>query len=132
MTAIEKIQERLQRYPELRFTIDGSTLTVEAPDADGFSVWLTEQQPGFTVGFDGWHEEFEDEREALEAFAFGLREECRLKVIQRGETDCSWTVESREGDKWREDSTTGMLLTPFWRKKRVVYRQNRGIGRGGA
>jgi len=125
MTAIEKIQEKLQRYPVLRSTVDGNTISVAPSHADGFTVYLTERRPGFTVGFDGWHEEFEDEMEALEAFAFGLSGDCRLKVVQRGTTDCSWTVESREGDEWREDSTTGMLLIPFWRKMRVVYRQNR-------
>ena len=125
MTAIEEIRKKLERYPAVRFSIDGNTISVEPSDADGFTVYLTEKRPGFTVGYDGWHEEFEDEEEALSAFAFGLSEDCRLKVVQRGEMDCSWTVEGREGDGWSEDSTTGLLLTPFWKKKRVVYRQNR-------
>ena len=127
MSAIEKIQQKLQRYPSLRFAIHENTITVEAPAADGFSVWLTEKLPGFTVGFDGWHEEFEDEDEALSVFAFGLSEDCRLKVIQRGTSDCSWTVEARDGDEWSGDSTTGLLLVPFWKKQRVVYRQNRVV-----
>jgi hypothetical protein len=130
MTAIEKIQEKLQRYPALKFTIDGNTISVAPAHDDGFSVYLTERERGFTVGFDGWHEEFEDEEEALSAFAFGLSDECRLKVVQRGGADCSWTVEAREGDDWSGDSTTGLLLTPFWRTKRVVYRRNRGLGDG--
>ena len=127
MTAIGKIQEKLQRYPGLRFTVNGNTITVEPSHAGGFTVWLTEGQSGFTVGFDGWHEEFENEEEALSVFTFGLSEDCRLKVVQRGGADCSWTVESREGEEWSGDSTTGMLLIPFWRTKRVVYRQNRGL-----
>lgn len=93
MTAIEKIEAKLSKYPSLRYSTDGSTITVEAPTGDGFSVWLTDQNPGYTVGFDGWHEEFEDEEEALSAFAFGLSDDCRLKVIQHDDTDCAWTVE---------------------------------------
>ena len=34
----------------------------------------------------------------------------RLEYIQQGE--------------WIEDSTTGMLFPPFWRKAEVVYLQN--------
>ncbi|MCW1926088.1 hypothetical protein OKA05_26250 [Luteolibacter arcticus] len=131
MSAIERIQKKLQDDPSVRlFSVCGYTVTVEAPNADGFAVWLTEKRPGFTVGFDGWHEEFEDEEEALSAVAFGLSGECRLKVVQRGATDCSWTVESLVDGEWCEDSTTGMVLIPFWRKKRVVYRRNRGMGGG--
>ncbi|MGV3662560.1 MAG: hypothetical protein ACO1TE_20415 [Prosthecobacter sp.] len=99
---------------------------------DGFSVWLTEQPPGYTVGFDGWHEEFQDVEEALAAFAFGLSDDCRLQVIQRGSMDCAWTVESRdEQGQWQVDSTTGLLFTPFWRKQRTIYRQNHVISRQG-
>jgi len=130
MTAIEKIRKKLESYPTVKFSVNGNTISVEPVAADGFTVCLVERKPGFTVGYDGWHEEFEDEEEALSAFAFGLSDECRLKVVQRGEMDCSWTVEAREGDGWSEDSTTGLLLTPFWKKKRVVYRQNRVLENG--
>lgn len=92
--------------------------------------------PGYTVGYDGWHAEFDDEEHALAAFAFSLSEDCRLKVVQRGDTDCSWTVKGRNEDgRWREDSTTGLLLIPFWKKRETVYRQNHLIsnhGQGGA
>jgi len=125
MTVIETIESKLKKYPLARYKTSADMITVEAADSNGFSVWLVQKNPGYTVGYDGWHDEFEDEGEALNAFAFGLSEECRLKVIQRGDTDCAWIVEGKTGDrKWTEDSTTGLLLTPFWRKKSVVYRQN--------
>ncbi len=128
MTAIEKIESKLQRWPSLRHSIDGNTITVESDAADSFAVWLTENQSGFTVGFDGWHEEFEKEDEALETFAFGLSDDCRLKVIRRGNMDCAWIVQGKGDDgEWRGDSTTGLLLTPFWRRRNIVYRQNRII-----
>jgi len=125
MTAIEKIESKLQRCPLARYVTADGTITVEPATSTGFSVWLTEKNTRYTVGYDGWHEEFGDESDALDAFAFGLSEECRLKVVQRGCSDCAWVVEGKDGDgKWNEDSTTGMLLTPFWRKKSIVYRQN--------
>jgi hypothetical protein len=33
-------------------------------------------------------------------------------------------VESKEGSEWKEDSRTGLILVPFWRKKSVEYFSN--------
>jgi hypothetical protein len=130
MTAIEKIENKLRKYPSAQYSLACDTITVEAADDDGFSVWLTEKKPGYTVGYDGWHDEFEDEEDALNAFAFGLSDDCRLKVVRRGSSDCAWTVEGKnENGNWIGDSTTGLLITPFWRKKTITYRQNRLITR---
>ncbi len=128
MSAIDKVRERLETHPELSYRVKGKTITVDARSGSGFSVWLTVNRHGFTVGFDGWHEEFGEESKALEAFAFGFSDCCRLKVVKRGNTACSWTVEGREENgEWTEDSETGLFFFPFWRKKCVEYRQNRVI-----
>ena len=125
MTAIEKIENNLRKYPSARYTSADGMITVEPATSAGFSVWLTEKNPGYTVGYDGWHDEFDDEEDALAAFAFGLSEDCRLKVVKRGESNCAWIVEGKDDDgQWRGDSTTGLLLIPFWRKKTITYRQN--------
>ena len=128
MTAIAKIENKLKKYSSVRYSVVDDTITVEAADTDGFSVWLTEKKPGYTVGYDGWHDEFDDEEDALAAFAFGLSDDCRLKVVRRGDSDCAWIVEGKDEDGgWSGDSTTQLLLTPFWRKKSFVYRQNKLI-----
>jgi len=124
MTAIDKIKAKLVKYPELKYQAEADRICIDPPTETGFSVWLTVNNPGYTVGFDGWHEEFDDEAEALNAFAFGLSDQCRLKVIKRGDADCAWVVEARDGNGWKEDSTTGLLITAFWKKKSVEYRQN--------
>lgn len=124
MNAIETILKKLEKYPQLTYTHDGDSVTIDAPSESGFSVWLTVNNPGFTVGFDGWHEEFQDEAGALDAFAFGLGDQCRLKVTKRGDMDCKWIVEGKSEDGWTEDSTTGLIFVPFWKKKIVEYRQN--------
>lgn len=125
MNTIDKIKAKLEKYPQLTYTVENNCITIDPPTDSGFSIWLMIKNSGFTVGFDGWHEEFEDEGEALNTLAFGLSEHCRLKIIKRGNTDCSWAVESKNGDEWTADSTTGLIFVPFWRKKTVEYRQNK-------
>ncbi len=127
MSAVATIAQKVSKYPQLQTIIEDRSITVTPLSVDGFPVSLFEKDSGYTVGFDGWHEEFDSEAEALEAFAFGLSEECRLKIVYRGSTACSWTCESFSDGEWREDSTTGLLLIPFWKKKQVVYRQNKII-----
>ena len=124
MGAVQRIVERLQRHPELVYHVAGRTVTVKAPTGDGFSVSLTEGVGEWVVAFDGWHEQFASEDEALNCFAFGLSDQCRLQVHYRGSFPYRWTVEERTENGWRQDSTTGLLLFPFWRRPRVEYRQN--------
>jgi hypothetical protein len=125
MSVIETIADRLRHhYPSLPTRIEGCTITIEPCDKDGFSVWLCNEGGSYTVGFDGWHEEFDSEEQALNCFAFGLSGDCRLKVVFRGSFAYRWTVESKTNGAWREDSTTGLLVFPFWRRPRVVYRMN--------
>jgi hypothetical protein len=90
----------------------------------GFAVGLLASRSRYTVYFDGWHEEFTSEEDALDCFAFGLSPACRLAIIFRGRTATKWIVESLHDGQWTRDSVTGLLLQAFWREARVVYRQN--------
>lgn len=130
MNAIETVLKWLEKQPQLTYTHDLECITIDAPTGSGFSVWLIVNNPGLTVGYDGWHEEFEDEAEALDAFAFGLSDRCRLKVTKRGDTDTKWIMEGKREEGWIEESTTGLIFIPFWRKKSVEYRQNFVTGNG--
>src|SRR5262245_11183309 len=123
MSAVEQIRERLQRHPELRFHVANGAITVEPPTAGGFSVSLREGTGEFVVGFGGWHEHFTSEVEAMNCFAFGLSDRCRLRVHFRGSFAYHWAVEERSADGWREQSATGLLFFPFWRRPHVEYRQ---------
>jgi len=124
MGAVQRIVEWLHRYPELIYRVDDGVVTVEPPTDYGFPVSLTERPGEWVVSFGGWHERFTSEDEALNCFAFGLSDQCRLRVHYRGAFPYRWTVEVRTGDGWQADSTTGMLLFPFWRRSRIEYRQN--------
>ncbi|WP_020586948.1 hypothetical protein [Desulfobacter curvatus] len=124
MSASDKIKEKLKKYPQLNCQIDDNKISVEPTSPNGFTVWLIDNNPGFTVGFDGWHEEFDNEDEALNCFGFGLSDKCRLKVVKCGSKPYSWSVESRDGDEWNEDSKTGLIFVPFWRAKSIKYLSN--------
>ena len=128
MSAVQTIANRLkERHPSLSSLVEGDTIIIEPLDEDGFRVWLQADGGSYVVGFDGWHESFDSEEEALNCFAFGLSEDCRLKVVYRGAFAHRWTVESKTDLGWQEDSTTGLLIFPFWRRPRTGYRTNHVI-----
>lgn len=122
MSLIAKIIEKLKKYPQLIVDEDKYGISV-TPDG-GFTVWATENENSYTVGFEGWHEEFDNIDEALNCFAYGLSNKCRLKIIERGNVAHRWVAQSLENGQWVNGSTTGLILFPFWRKARVSYRQN--------
>ena len=124
MDIIRKIKEKLSRYPAVRFSEGRGAIEIHPADESGFKVSLRVLASGFLVHFDGWHEEFASEADALNCLAFGLSAECRLAVVLRGNTPVKWTLESLEDQGWTSDSEVGLLLQPFWRRPRVVYRQN--------
>jgi hypothetical protein len=124
MTIVEEITKRLANYPHAVFQADSNGVTVEPGSENGFRVSLTLTGDGFLVWFDGWHEEFEDEQEALNCFAFGLSAECRLRVTAHGGFRHKWTVEYLRNGVWQEDSSTGLIFFPFFLPKKVLFLQN--------
>ena len=125
MDPIAEIRARLMKYPNARAQEGPNSITVLPMDDRGFSVSLHAAGSEFVVSFAGWHEHFSSAEEALNCFAFGLSEECRLKVRKRGDFAYRWTVESQQNGAWVEDSTTGFIFFPFWRRQEVAYLQNR-------
>ena len=125
MNLIDDIKTRLSRYPHIRYESDASSITVFPHSPDGFAVTLVVNNGNvYTISFEGWHEDFEGE-EALNVFAFGLSYECRLKEYRRGNFAYKWTVEYLDDEgQWQEESTTGLLLFPFWKRSTVRYLQN--------
>ena len=121
---IEQIKERLRKYPHVRYEAAGSSISVLPTSSDGFTVGLYVNRGQYTVSFNGWHEDFGNEAEALDCFAFGLSDECRLKECRRGNFAYRWTVESKQNGNWVADSETGLFFFPFWKPKKVCYLQN--------
>jgi hypothetical protein len=128
MSVIPRIADQLRdRHPSLPVRVERETLIVDPAGLGGFSVWFHDCGAKYIVGFDGWHEHFGSEQEALDCFAFGLGGDCRLKVAYRGDFPYRWTLEVNENGAWREESTTGLLFFPFWRRSRILYLMNRPV-----
>ncbi len=123
--AVDQLVATLAKYPEADIRRAGDSISIQPPGDDGFKVELHVGDDRYTVVFDGgWHEEFDTEEEAVNCVRFGLSSSCRLAVTYRGSTPSSWAVQSRQGSDWKTDSVTGLLIFPFWRRPRAVYKQN--------
>ncbi|MGD2047165.1 MAG: hypothetical protein PVJ80_08050 [Gemmatimonadota bacterium] len=129
MTVIDEVKARLAKYSEVRYSETADSIEVHPVDDSGFAVGLWVNGERLTVSFEGWHEEFDSAREALNCVAFGLSEECRLSITYRGAVAVKWVVESRQGDSWVEDSEVGLMITPFWRSQTVAKKQNHLLAR---
>ena len=127
MSAIETILDKLRSYPQLLHEQTANSITVSPETPDGFPVRFCQEGTTFVVGFGGWHERFDSVSEALDCFAFGLSDWCRLRVSRRGGIDYRWTVQHLVDGSWRDDSWTGLLLFPFWRPRGERFHQNQII-----
>lgn len=120
------LKQALRAHAGLRVEETPDAVVVKTQDAAGFDVGLFRNGDGYTVSFDGWHEHFapDDGKTAIACFAHGLSGQARLRVLARGGFDYRWTLESFEDGAWREDSTTGLSLFPFWRKRTARHLRN--------
>lgn len=125
MDVIAEARRRLSERPELKVTEKRDHIEVAAPRKGGFTVALAVEPNGFDVYFAGWHEHFDSAREALNCFMYGLLGDCRLRVHYRGNTAHRWTLEQRRDGQWLREGTTGLILYPFWRRRREVVLSNR-------
>lgn len=124
MNVIDKIREKLEKYPVAKFKVKENSITFIPDTEDGFEVRLVAQPNRYFVSYDGWHEEFEDENEALKCFGFGLSEKCRLKVTQRGRMRYRWLLQINVDNEWRPETETGLIFFPFWLRKSERFLQN--------
>lgn len=118
------ILAKLENYRGIDVQVAEKSISVMCKNPEAFGVTFEQGNNAFTVSFDGWHEEFTDQDEALNCFAFGLSKESRLKVLRRGGKDCRWTLQHMENGVWLDDSTTGFIVVPFWRSAQYVFRHN--------
>lgn len=124
--AIQKLIEKLRKYPEVTYSSTDDSITVHPKDGKGFSVSLGVGPRDIIVSADFWPEHFDKDEEdkALDCFAFMLSDSCRLKIEYRGEKPKLWRIESLEDGNWISDSTTGLFNLEFWSPTRTEYFQN--------
>lgn len=125
---VVEIKQRLQKYPNAKYELTQSSAKIFPADEQGFEVSLLGNIKGWTVSFEGWHEEFSDAEKALNVFAFGLCEDCRLTITVRGIFQ-EWMVEEKIDEEWHNCdwvgcNTTGLLVFPLWPRKKQIYKQN--------
>jgi hypothetical protein len=123
---IQKLIDKLAKYPGVKYSKTNDSITVEPKDEKGFAVSLGVGPRDLIVSSDFWHEHFDkdQEDEALNCFAFMLSDSCRLRINYRGEKPKRWTIESFENGHWISDSTTGVFNLNFWSPTRTEYFQN--------
>jgi hypothetical protein len=119
-----RIIERLRQHPEIACTTRDGYLEVPPRDSSGFCVWVQENADGWTVGFEGWHEEFDDPNEAIECFAFGLSNECRLQVTRCCGFDYRWQLQHLVEGAWRFKSEVRLLFPTLLLPKKTRILQN--------
>ena len=125
MNAVHIIEEMCKKYSGIKYNKDSNSIIILPATSKGFSVCYNFKNGTHYVSFLGWHEEFYSEKEAFNCFVLGLSNECRLKVQSKGDFQYGWTLEAKnEKGNWEEDSTTGLLFFPFWRKTTTVILQN--------
>ena len=120
----DAIVTKLNDYCGFALDVGDAYISVVCDNSESFEVSMFRSGSQYQVGFDGWHEHFDAEEDAVQCFAFGLSDECRLKVVKRGAMDCRWTLEYLEKGSWRTDTVTGLILIPFWRTAEIEYRYN--------
>ena len=65
---ISEIVDRLKTYQKVDYEVSAESICVNPKDDNGFHVSLTDNGNGnFTVAFDFWHEEFDNENDAIRA-----------------------------------------------------------------
>lgn len=52
----------------------------------------------------------------------------QVLTLGRSGVTYKWTVEYKENDEWVEDSTTGLLIYPYFGRKEIRYLQYSLIG----
>ena len=123
MDALDQAERQLQNRG-VPFERVAESIRYVPSESSGFEVVLSYGDGEFIVSFAGWHEPFDSADEALRCFMFGLSARCRLRVLSRGSFDYRWFVQARRGDEWVDDSETGLLVFPFWLRRRERYLQN--------
>ena len=124
ISVFDKIIEKLAKYPQVKYEFKDEMLVIHSETESGFTVSLYYEDEEFQVYFEGWHEEFDSEDDALNSLAFGLSSECRLKEYSRGGAAYKWIVQYKENDEWINDSTTALFFFQFWKRKEIRYLQN--------
>jgi hypothetical protein len=126
MPALKLIKADLARHGQARYEEGQGVLRVFPLDDAGFEVAFYEGERPI-VAFARCRHRFPGEDLALVYFALALSNAARLEISTCGDVEYRWTFQRRLGEDWLPCFATRRLLVPFWRERRVCYRQNHFI-----
>ena len=126
---IQLIKEKISKYPSLPIEETNNSLIIKTLLNEGFDISIYFDKKEVTIFYEGWHEHFQldDIENILSCIMFGLSDKCRIKIISRRNSDCIWTLEAFENNKWIEYDSTGLIFCCWWCKKNIRYLQNKII-----
>ena len=122
---IDVLQAKLRRYPHVRYEGSAYHLSILPLDEHGFRIDVIVRQHSYSVSCDGWYTQFREASDALDCVELALSESTRLEVWVRGKTRYRWILQRRSKQGWATVGERTALLRPFWRRRRIVYLQNR-------
>ena len=130
-SVIARAKKALDAVGGVAYDTDEDRIAVAAAERDGFAVSLRALgDRRFVVQYgEGWVHAFDRAEDACECFEFGLSDSCRLRVTLRGETPVAWQVQKREFGLWVPGRRRRAWRVPFWRRARIVHRQNHVFSR---
>lgn len=130
-SVVDRAVKALRSLDGVRFDVSDNAVEVPPASEEGFLVRLRiVNDRAYVVDYDGWRHEFDRAEDAYDCFEYGLSDSCRLKVTYRGDGPVAWHVEKREFGMWVPSAhRVRRRFVPFWRRARVVYRQNRAFRR---
>jgi hypothetical protein len=129
MPHFDELVQKLRQHPDLRCQQSENELTIDCPNDGGFSISIRRNSDEYMVYFGNWHGHFDTLEEAVAFVNFGLSDCCHVREFRRGDVPYWWVIERRVEGKWLRVQTTGVLVFPFWRKKKEVILQNRVFNR---
>ena len=126
---IKRIKEEFKVYDKIIFEEKDESIILKTQEKNGFDISIFIDESECTVYYEGWHEHFQinDEYDILECIRFGLSDKCRIKIISRRSSDCTWILEAFETNKWIPYNSTGLIFCCWWCKKHIRYLSNKII-----
>lgn len=125
---INKIKEKINLFKDLEILEElENSITVKPKHEKSFPITFIVNNDSYKIHFKGWSSVLNSEEEALDLFAFGLSNDCRLQVFYAGNIEFKWVLETKENNKWIKLGEEKIVLFPFWQKKKIETYQNKII-----
>lgn len=118
--AFESIVPVLADYP-LAIEVQGSKMTITS-DSLPEALHVDYEYDEYTIYTDSWHEHVGSAQGVKEFLLALLSGTARIVLKYRGSFLAAHKVQWKKNGEFKTIGLSGSLLSPFWRKKRIVIR----------